>query len=93
MSLKAVAPVTALQSGTGARSKKPETTNQRISDAMNMRHKTARFNNLPLWEAARESELRSLPLDAKRLARRFGLDASTARLLAALAGHKRGERS
>jgi hypothetical protein len=71
----------------------PETTNQRNSDAMNMRHKARHFNNLPLWEAAREAELRSLPLDARRLARRFGLDASTARLLATLAGHNTGERS
>ena len=58
-----------------------------------MRHIPNPFNSLPLWEVAREAELRSLPFDARRLARRFGLDASTARLLAALAGHDRGERS
>ena len=49
-------------------------------------------NDLPLWHATREAELRSLPLNARRLARRFGLDAATARLLAALAGRTVGER-
>jgi hypothetical protein len=43
-------------------------------------------NSLPLWQAAREAELRSLPLPARRVANQFGLDATTARLLASLAG-------
>ena len=60
---------------------------------MKIRSQHRNFNHLPLWEAAREAELRALPLDARRLARRFGLDAATARLLASLAGHSIGGRS
>jgi hypothetical protein len=44
------------------------------------------FNDLPLWGAAREADLQSLPLPARRIARRFGMDASTARLVVQLAG-------
>ncbi len=92
MSLKAVAPA---RSGKRHRreilSQSP--LNEQRLDNKYMRHIPNHFNTLPLWEAAREAELRSLPLDARRLARRFGLDAATARLLAALAGHDRGERS
>lgn len=51
------------------------------------------FNELPLWQASREAELRALPPGARQIARRFGLDAATARLLASLAGHDIGGRS
>jgi hypothetical protein len=44
------------------------------------------INDLPLWQAMREAELRSLPLSARRLARRYGLDPATARLMALHAG-------
>jgi hypothetical protein len=40
----------------------------------------------PPLRFAREAELRTLPLPARRVARQFGLDASTARLVANLAG-------
>ena len=60
---------------------------------MNMRRHSPNCNDLELWLATREAELRALPLSARRLALRLGLDATTARLLASLAGHDRGERS
>lgn len=44
------------------------------------------YNDLPLWSAAREQDLRRLSPAARRIANQFGLDAATARLLAALAG-------
>lgn len=53
---------------------------------MKVRPKPTDFNLLPLWRVAREAELRALPLPARRIANRFGLDANTARLLASLAG-------
>lgn len=42
--------------------------------------------DLPLWLAARETDLRRLPLPARKIAARYGLDGSTARLIAMLAG-------
>ena len=92
MSLKAVAPARFAQRHRRQILSQSPQNDQRM-DSTNMRHIPNHFNKLPLWEAAREAELRSLPLDARRLARRLGLDASTARLLAALARHDRGERS
>jgi len=44
------------------------------------------INDLPLWRAAREHDLRRLPPASRHLAHRFGLDPSTAHLLAMLAG-------
>ena len=43
-------------------------------------------HSLPLWQATRETELRRLPIGARKLATRYGLDGSTARLIATLAG-------
>jgi hypothetical protein len=92
MSLKAVAPARFAERH---RRQILSQSGQMIRDRTNihMRHIPNHFKNLPLWEAAREAELRSLPLNARRLARRFGLDAATARLLASLASHDKGERS
>jgi hypothetical protein len=50
------------------------------------RNRSPDYSTLPLWQAARETDLRRLPLPARRLAVRFGLDPSTARLVASLAG-------
>jgi len=51
------------------------------------------FNNLPVWRAAREREIRDLALPARRIACRLGLDGTTARLLASLAYLDGGDRS
>jgi hypothetical protein len=48
--------------------------------------KSTDFNDLPLWRAARERERRALPLAARRLVHRYGLDQATARLMATHAG-------
>ena len=53
---------------------------------MKVRRTPSHFNDLPLWRASRETELRALPRSARRLATRYGLDATTARLMATLAG-------
>ena len=53
---------------------------------MKVSPKPTEFNSLPLWRVARETELRALPLPARRIANQFGLDATTARLIASLAG-------
>jgi hypothetical protein len=53
---------------------------------MKIRRNPAPFNDLPLWRSARQSDLCTLPLPARRLANCFGLDPSTARLVATLAG-------
>lgn len=53
---------------------------------MKVRPSLTDFNDLPLWRASRERELRALPRSARRLAIRYGIDATTARLMAALAG-------
>ncbi len=92
MSLEAVAPARSDKRHRREILSQSQQNDQRL-DTIDMRHIPNHFNILPLWEAAREAELRSLPLDARRLARRFGLDAATARLLATLAGHNGGERS
>ena len=65
----------------------PET--DQISDGQDLvkiPSKHSRFNDLPLWRAAREYDLRRLPPASRHLARRFGLDPSTAVLVARLAG-------
>ena len=49
---------------------------------MKVRLNPHNFNDLPLWTAAREQDLRRLPPGARRVANQFGLDAATARLLA-----------
>jgi hypothetical protein len=54
--------------------------------------KPTEFNCLPLWRAAREAELRALSLPARRVANQFGLDATTALLVASLAGLGDGAR-
>jgi len=51
------------------------------------------FNNLPLWRAARERELRDLVLPARRIACRLGLRGATARLIASLACLDSGDRT
>lgn len=55
-----------------------------------------RFDNdcpLPLFEAAEKARVRALSLPARRLARRHSLPASTARVIAELAGfHMEGGR-
>ena len=38
--------------------------------------KPTEFNSLPLWRVAREAELRALSLSARRIAIRFGVDAT-----------------
>ncbi|MEP0322771.1 hypothetical protein [Bauldia litoralis] len=55
-------------------------------DLMKVRLNSPNFNDLPLWSAARELELRRLPPAARRVARLHGLEPSTALLLASLAG-------
>ena len=49
------------------------------------------FNSLPLWQAAQQREYRALSYPAKKLAMRFGLSHSEARLLAQLSGLKGDE--
>ncbi len=41
---------------------------------------------LPLFEHADENRIRELPLSARRLARRWGLEPATAQIIAELAG-------
>ena len=60
---------------------------------MKIRSNPQNINDLPLWQATRETELRTLPLAAKRIARAHGVDATTARLLAFLAGLDAGGRA
>lgn len=43
-------------------------------------------STLPLFEQAEANRIRELPLPARRLARRWGVGAATARVLAELAG-------
>jgi hypothetical protein len=47
---------------------------------------------LPLWRAARQAELRALPLPARRIANKYGIDATAARLVVLLAGLDDGGR-
>ena len=93
MSPKVVAPALSAKRNRREIHPHPKANSNGTQDAMNMRHNPPHFNGLPLWQAAREAELRALPLDARRIARRFGLDAATARLLASLAGNGIGGRS
>ena len=51
--------------------------------------KTTELQQLALVAVARETELRALPLPARRIANQFGIDAPTARLVASLAGLSR----
>jgi hypothetical protein len=60
---------------------------------MKIRSKRQDINDLPLWQAMREAELRALPLAAKRIACAHGVDTTTARLLAFLAGFDAGWRA
>ena len=43
------------------------------------------FNTLPLWQAARQQRYRQLPLAARRLVDRYGLEPESAALLCELA--------
>lgn len=52
----------------------------------NLRVSQLDFNDLPLWQAVRERELRQLNPGARRIALRHGLSASMAQLIAAQAG-------
>ncbi len=58
----------------------------------NIRRIYQSFNSTRLWQAAIEREFRLLSLVERQLARRYGLDPHTARLLAALAGLGNGGR-
>ena len=81
-------PVTA--HGAGTNPIPPNDQIRRISDEMTINFCPPNINDLPLWQATREAELRALPLAAKRIARTHGVDATTARLLASLAGFDAG---
>ena len=85
-------PRTVLTHGTEAKSKSNRRLIQNGKDATNMRHNPPNFNDLPLWTAAREAEMRALPRAARKLAQRHDLDPATAQLLASLAGYDDGGR-
>ena len=51
-----------------------------------VKHRATSINDLPLWRAARERQLRELPYAARRVSDRFRLEPATARLIAELAG-------
>jgi hypothetical protein len=75
-----------LARGTGANSSPLPGSIEKENNVKKLRLDHREFNDLPLWRQCRDRELHSLSLPARRIANRYGIDATTARLLALLAG-------